>query len=479
MAERTTLAPGLEISRVVTGLWQIADMERSGEAVDAARAAADMGTYVDAGLTTFDMADHYGSAEVIAGRYRVEGSAPAEMLTKWVPRPGPARREDAVEAVDRALSRLATERLDLLQFHAWNYADPSWLDLLYWLDELRQEGKIRHLGMTNCDAAHLELAIESGIPLVSNQVCYSLLDRRPAGAMADVCRRQGVRLLAYGTLAGGFLSERWLGAPEPVRDDSLSWSQMKYLRFIDQAGGWRPFQGLLEAAGSVARRLDVSLANVACRWVLEQEGVAGVIVGARLGHRSHMDDTLNVFRFTLDEEAHTALDEATERLTRVHGGCGDEYRRPPFLTAAGDLSHHLTTLPPPFETRTVGAREHVFTGTVWEDLAGFSRAVRQGKRILVSGTTATHGSRAMGGRNPAAQMSFIIDKVEGALQSLGAGLEHVTRTRVFLRNEGDWEAVSRIHGDRFRGIHPANTLVVAAPIGEEYLVEMEAEAELP
>jgi enamine deaminase RidA (YjgF/YER057c/UK114 family) len=103
--------------------------------------------------------------------------------------------------------------------------------------------------------------------------------------------------------------------------------------------------------------------------------------------------------------------------------------------------------------------------------------VRIGRRILVSGTTATHGDRLVGGGDPAAQAHFVIDKIEGALQSLGARLEDVVRTRVYVRRISDWEPVARAHGERFARIRPANTLVRADLVGEEYLVEMEAEAE--
>jgi enamine deaminase RidA (YjgF/YER057c/UK114 family) len=115
---------------------------------------------------------------------------------------------------------------------------------------------------------------------------------------------------------------------------------------------------------------------------------------------------------------------------------------------------------------------------VWEDLAGFSRAVRKGNRILVSGTTATHGLLPIGGDDPAAQTHFIIDKIEGALQSLGGKLEDVVRTRIYLRNLSHWEPVARAHGERFKEIQPANTMVKADLIGNPYLVEIEAEAEL-
>jgi enamine deaminase RidA (YjgF/YER057c/UK114 family) len=82
----------------------------------------------------------------------------------------------------------------------------------------------------------------------------------------------------------------------------------------------------------------------------------------------------------------------------------------------------------------------------------------------------------VGGADAATQLHFVIDKIEGALHSLGARLEDVVRTRIFLKRLDDWESVARAHGHRFREIQPANTMVQADLIGDEYLVEMEAEA---
>jgi enamine deaminase RidA (YjgF/YER057c/UK114 family) len=94
----------------------------------------------------------------------------------------------------------------------------------------------------------------------------------------------------------------------------------------------------------------------------------------------------------------------------------------------------------------------------------------------VSGTTATHGDRLIGGSDPEAQAHFCLDKLEGAIQSLGGRLEDVVRTRIYVHREDVAEAVSRAHGARMGEIQPANTLVRAGLIGEGYLVEMEAEA---
>lgn len=470
--ERAELAPGLEISRVVTGLWQIADLERDGRTIDLDATARAMGPYVEAGFTTFDMADHYGSAEEIAGRARG-----VERLTKWVPKPGPITPHDVREAVQRSLKRLRADTIDLLQFHAWNYADPSWLDALFALDALRREGLIRQVGLTNFDTAHLRVAIRSGIPVVSNQVSFSLLDRRAAGAMTEFCQQHYVKLLAYGTLAGGFLTERWLKQPEPRWDRLETWSQMKYGRFVRAVGGWHRLQEVLNVADGIAKRHSVSIANVACRYVLQQPAVAGVIIGARLGEREHIADNLRLLQFSLDQFDIREIDAALQSLTPIPGDCGDEYRKAPFLTASGDLSHHVESWPAPYSVRPApGGRTLALSGTPWEDLAGYARAVRSGDRVWVSGTTATHRDRLIGGSDPAAQTHFAIDKIEGALQSLGSRLEDVTRTRVFVNRISDWEAVARAHGERFRDIRPANTLVEARLVGEQYLVEIEAEA---
>jgi aryl-alcohol dehydrogenase-like predicted oxidoreductase/enamine deaminase RidA (YjgF/YER057c/UK114 family) len=480
IVERRSLAPGLSISRVLTGLWQLADMERDGGVVDLDRAAAAMAPYVAAGLTTFDMADHYGPAEIVAGRYRssVPGGT-TQLFTKWVPKPGPVSKAEVRAAVELSLRRMRGETLDLLQYHAWNYADPSWLDTLFELQQLKREGLIRHLGLTNVDTAHLRVVVASGIEVVSNQVSFSLLDQRAAHLLTDYCRAHGVGVLAYGTVAGGWLTERWLGQPEPDWERTGTWSQMKYGRFIRAAGGWPALQRVLTAAAAVARRHGASIANIASRFILDQPGVAGVVVGARLGEREHIADTVRVFGIRLTDEDRAALGAALATLTPIPGDCGDEYRKPPFLTASGDLSHHLENLPAPYRVVTgADGRSLCLSGTVWEDIGGFARAVRRGPRITVSGTTATLGDRAIGGADPAAQTHFVIDKIEGALQSLGATLSDVVRTRIFVRHAADWEPVARAHGARFAGIQPANTLVCAALVGDEYLVEIEADAEL-
>ena len=481
--ERLTLAPGLEISRALVGLWQVADIEKDGAKIDPETGADHLAAYAEAGFDTFDMADHYGSAEIIAGRLLNRHSAGRRPVafTKWCPAPGPMTPAVVRAGVRERLDRLGVERVDLLQFHWWAFEHPAWLDALHELARLREEGLIGELGVTNFDAAHLHLALADGVPLLTNQVSCSLIDRRATGALAQLCADSSARLLCYGTLCGGFLSERWLGKPEPA--DIVDWSKMKYKRFIDVAGGWDAYQGILRAADGIARKHGVSIANVATRWVLDQPAVAGVIIGARLGESEHTQDNRRLFGFRLDDEDHARLADAFAATAPIPGDCGDEYRKPPLLTASGDLSHHLESMPLAVTAQPAMHRpdmRNVCSGSEWETIAGYCRAHRVANRILVSGTTATAGAdRVVAPDDAGAQTTFILDKILAALAALGAGAKDVVRTRIYLTNPEDALAVSHAHGRVFASVKPTNTLVAVAGLIGNYRVEIEAEAMLP
>lgn len=479
--ERFEIAPGMSISRVLTGLWQVADMERGGTEIDPDAGADALQAYVEAGFDTFDMADHYGSAEIITGRLLSRGPVPRPLaFTKWVPPAGPLTAEMIREGVQARLERLGTQSVDLLQFHCWDYLDDTFLENLHRLTRLRAEGLIKELGVTNFDAAHFNLALSDGVPLRSNQVSFSLIDRRAAGKMAKVCARHGAYVLAYGTLCGGFLSDRWLDQPEPA--EITDWSKMKYKRFIDEAGGWDALQAVLGAAKKVADKHEVSVSNVATRWVLEQPHVAGVIIGARLGENMHAADNMRLFSFALDDEDRATLDEGFEQTTTIPGDCGDEYRKPPFLTASGDLSHHLEEMPKAQTAHPVPGRPgetRVLTGSKWEDVAGYCRARRIGNRILVAGTTAVSGhSRAVAPQDAGAQTVYILDRIIAAIEALGGRAEDVVRTRVYITDEADVLDISEAHGRIFRDIKPVNTLYRIAGLIGAHKVEIDAEAVL-
>lgn len=487
---RSVLAPGLEASRIVTGLWQVADQERAHGPLDCEHAADALVEYANAGFDSFDMADHYGSAELIAARAREKllehrvnaesGESTARFFTKWCPAPGSMTAEVVRAGIAERAARLGVETIDLLQLHWWTFEHPGYLDAMEGLALAREEGRIRHIGVTNFDTDHLHVLIEEGYRVATNQVCVSLLDRRGLGEMSRYCVANDVKLLAYGTLAGGFLSERWLGLAAPTAAELGDWSKMKYKRFIDTAGGWPAFQRLLEALAGVAARKRVSIANVATRWVMEQPAVGAIVVGARLNEREHRADNLAVYGFDLDDDDRARIDEALLDLQPLPGDCGREYRQPPYLTASGDLSHHLDTLPKAYEAKPVAGRPdrlQVDTGSEWESICGYCRALRVGDRILVSGTTATHGrDRVICKDDARGQAVYVLDKIAAGISALGGTLEDVVRTRIYLQNAHDWEAVSRVHGRYFDTVRPANTLMETGRLIGDYLVEIEAEA---
>ncbi len=475
--DRFRLTDDLEISRILNGLWQVADMERGGVDLDAESAADHLARYAASGFDTFDMADHYGSAEIIASRL-LRRRPDARVFTKWCPPPGSMTPEIVRAGVQERLDRLGVDWLDLLQFHWWSFEHPAWLDALHEFAALRAEGLIGEIGVTNFDAAHLHLALADGVPVRTNQVVCSLLDRRFADGLAEVCARHGVHLLAYGTVCGGFLSEQWLGRPEPAVIED--WSKMKYRRFIESAGGWDAYQAVLSAAVGIARKHRVSAANVATRWVLNHPHVAGAIIGVRPGMNDHRTDNANLFGFDLDSEDCKALSAAFAGTSPIPGDCGDEYRTPPFLTASGDLSHHLNSIPPACETRGVPGRSDVrlaLSGSKWESSAGYCRARRMGDRILVSGTTATAGAERVVAKGDAgAQATYILDKIVGAVGALGGSVEDICRTRIYLTDINDTDAVAAAHGRVFGDLKPVNTLIGIEALAGEYLVEIEAEA---
>ena len=315
-------------------MWQVAGGHGQ---INSEAAISDMLQYHEAGLTSWDMADIYGPAEEFVGQFRKrltkekgeDELAKIQALTKFVPSPGPMTRSIVEYYIDKSIKRMNVKSIDVLQFHWWDYNDASYIDALHHLSKLQGEGKIKHLGLTNFDTARMQIMVEQGFRLVSNQVQYSLVDQRPQVKMASFCKKHGIKILAYGTLLGGFFSEKYLRKPEPTRSDLSTSSLQKYKNMIDFWGGWQLFQDLLCIMEQIAKKHDTGIANVATRFVLDKPEVAGVIIGARLGITNHISDNLRVFSLNLDSDDYEKIRAVTSRsndLFDAIGDCGDEYR---------------------------------------------------------------------------------------------------------------------------------------------------------
>ena len=322
--QRISLGQGYDISRVIRGGWQLSDSHSQAMSNDP---VSDLIAFADAGITTFDCADIYTGVEDLIGRFRAEylKTRGAEALskirvhTKFVPdmaRLSDISKDYVEHVIDTSLQRLRMERLDIVQFHWWNYDVERWLETAGWLQDLHRAGKINRIGGTNFDTAHLMAIHKAGVPMSSMQVQYSLLDRRPEKSFIDVATKENVAVFCYGTVAGGFLGERWLGVVDPgapLENRSL----VKYKLIIDDFGGWDLFQELLLILSRVAKRHDTDIATIASAAVLARPGVSAVIVGAR--NRSHLAANLKITDVELTPDDHLAIEAVLIKSKQLSG----------------------------------------------------------------------------------------------------------------------------------------------------------------
>ena len=333
-ASHFQFTPDLQICRLLNGMWQLSGAHGY---IEPRAAIRNMFDYFDSGFTTWDLADHYGPAEDFIGEFRrqlaatrgVDALSKIQAFTKWVPRPMRMTRKLVEEAVNVSRRRMNMETLDLLQFHWWEYENAAYLDALTYLAQLRDEGKIKHLALTNFDTEHLQIILDHGIKLVSNQVQYSIIDQRPEVRLTPFYQTRGVWLLTYGSACGGLLSENYLGHAEPRAGALDTASLRKYKQMVDAWGGWALFQELLRVLKQIADKHTVSIANIALRYILDKPTVAGVIVGVRLGVSDHRAENARVFDFALDaddlERIHAVTSKSRD-LYQLIGDCGHEYR---------------------------------------------------------------------------------------------------------------------------------------------------------
>ncbi|WEW57046.1 hypothetical protein PRK78_002505 [Emydomyces testavorans] len=305
------------VPRLFVGLWQLSSPAWG--SAPRSRIMAEFQKYVDAGFTAFDMADHYGDAELLFGRFRSSYPGPKSIFcaTKYcVFAPIPQTEEVVHEAVSQRLRNIKSETVDLLQYH--------------WQHIMQADPRVTNLGLCNFDTKRMKEVLEAGINIVTNQV-----------------------------QCGGFLAEKWLGKPAPEAfSEAMTPSLRKvtslppslppylpslpsrpptktpiiqYLEMITIWGGWPLFQTLLSTLSTIAAKHSASISTVAVRWVLDFPYVGAVLVGARMGVSQHMEENLAVYGWSLDEEDREKIEDvlAMSRRDDVFadmGDCGSEYR---------------------------------------------------------------------------------------------------------------------------------------------------------
>ena len=323
--ETTELAPGYTVPRIINGGWHLQGQSRDEVLKLALRQA-------EAGLVAFETADTYPDGENLMGELqalrRRNGQAPVRIHTRYSPdvTSGPPSSLAVVKALDDALIRLRSEQLDLVQLQWWRLDVPGWLDVYGWLSEQQQAGKIAQLGLSNFTTSALQIILSVGLPVVSNQVQISLVDKRALGAMRDLCQAHDISLLAYGPLCGGNLTSH---KPDPASIVPPADYSREYRLMVEQFGGWDLLQNLVTVLNQIASRHDVSASVIALRWVLDQAGVAALMLGA--SNPRNIANNLKVFDIALTTEDRADLDEILARRNPSNGGPGELEREPDGL----------------------------------------------------------------------------------------------------------------------------------------------------
>ncbi|GAM36795.1 hypothetical protein TCE0_018f06170 [Talaromyces pinophilus] len=319
-----------KLPRIFCGLWQLSSPAWG--SAPATKIMTGFARYVQRGLRAFDMADHYGDAEIMFGSFRSAYPYHDTLFaaTKYcVFHQMTATRETVQANVTERCQRLGVNKVDLLQFHWQFYQDSQYLDVAKYLQE---DERVGMLGLCNFDTEHMQRVIDSGVTVYSNQVQFSLIDSRPVVKLGQACINHNVKLLTYGTLCGGFLAEKWLEKPEPdLYGTEITPSQRKYYTMIRSWGGWELFQNLLHTLKLIGTKHNVSISNVATRWVLDFPYVGAVIVGSRIGISEHVDENIAAFGWSLDSQDQEAIENVLRRsrrseMFRSMGDCGGEYR---------------------------------------------------------------------------------------------------------------------------------------------------------
>lgn len=284
---------------IIIGCWQLAGGH--GQISQEAKINTLL-SYVENGFYTFDCADIYTGVEETLGlvrlkareRYGNEISSQILIHTKCVPdleSLSPECGESISHSILRSIERLQVERLDLVQFHWWDYSKSGLIQALETLMQLQTEGLIEKIGITNFSFKVTSDFVQKGIPIYSTQNQYSLIDNRIDYGLRQLCIKEGIKIFCYGTLAGGFISEKYLGAKMPT-GELENRSLIKYLLMIEEIGGWDYFQELLLKLKYISLNHGCSISDIAMSYILNVPGISGIIVGQR--NKEHIQSLMNV-----------------------------------------------------------------------------------------------------------------------------------------------------------------------------------------
>lgn len=326
MEQKTSFKNGYTFNKVINGCWQLSSEHCLQGQLDIDDAIKGFHMLVSNGFTTFDCADIYTGVEEIIGKFvnelKASGKYTEECIqvhTKFVPDKTilPVINREYVERiVDRSLMRMHREAIDVIQFHWWDFNVSGMMNTVYELIRLQEKGKIRNLSMCNMDTERLKQMTDAGIQICSNQAQYSLFDRRPEKTLLDYSADHDIYTFAFGTLAGGFLDERYMGKEYEAPETR---SQVKYMQIIEDTLGWDGLQKLLVVLKDIASKHQVSIANVATQYILRQKSVGAVMIGTR--NSRHVESNIRTLSFDLDQQDMDQIKSFVDQYPAPDGEC--------------------------------------------------------------------------------------------------------------------------------------------------------------
>lgn len=317
----------LQVSRSIQGYWQLAGGHGRYTEADA---IANMEAHARAGMTTLDTADIYGPSEIIMGKF-IKEHPTAIPCTKFCcfRYLEEIDRAEVKLRIQKSCERLQVNKLPLVAFFWSNYDIKKYVDVALYLTELKEEGLIGEIGATNFDLPRLKELKAAGVPLVSNQVQLSALDRRPVqSGMADWCAANDISLIAFGTVGSGILSDRYLGKGAPTQEEKNTASMRMYSSTAARFGDWKLVQDLLKTMNAIAHEVrsdgrcaGANISNIAQRYVLDTPAVASVLIGVR--NQDHIEDNVRTHAFELTQAERDAIDAVVAKRSGPRGDVWD------------------------------------------------------------------------------------------------------------------------------------------------------------
>ena len=314
---------GLNASVLAFGAWQIGDPAYWGED---ARADDDVAVRaaIDAGINLFDTAEAYGAGQSEEALGRCLGRRRDEVLIASKVLPQNCAPEMLRKSCETSLRRLGTDRIDLYQIH-WPFRDVPFVEAYDELSRLRQEGKVREIGVSNFGAVDLTDWLKSG-GCVSDQLGYNLLFRAVEYEVLPMCAKRNVSVLVYMPLLQGILAHRWKSVEEipPQRRRTRHFSSERPDTRHGEPGCEDLLLDTLLKLDDVAHELGQPLANVALAWLMAQPTVASVIVGAR--NPAQLRRNMDAVELELDTDTLRRLDDVTNSLKEHFGANADMWQ---------------------------------------------------------------------------------------------------------------------------------------------------------